>query len=158
MSDSWQSFLDTLSEECRLFNALNEKALALSNALVANVPEVILAAQTELEQARKAMVAMKSRRRAMQQRGFGNMPLASVCQFAPPQIADGLKRRAKELVYHTTALELINSNNRALILGAMERLMAILGVMRRAQGAPLTYKRRGIMPLPDRSMIMSHNA
>ena len=158
MNDTWDAFLGMLTDECALFNALNERAIGLSSALVENVPEKIHAAQAQVEAARKALGIAKSRRRAMQQRGFGNMPLANVCRYAPRGVGSQIKLRSKELTYHTTALELINSNNRALILGSMERLMGVLNVMRRAQAQPLTYKRRGIMPLPERSMLMSHDA
>ena len=158
MSDSWESFLEMLAAECDLFKAVNERALALSLALVENSPAKIHAAQATLEEARKALVVTKSRRRAMQQRGFGTMPLTRVCAYAPRAVANQLARRTRELKYYTTALELVNSNNRALILGAMERLMAIVGVMRRFQAQPLTYKRRGIVPPLDNSMLMSEKA
>lgn len=156
MNDSWESFIDALTEECAAFGAVNEKALEMSVALVQNVPERIHATQRSLEDARKGFVAARARRRAMQQRGFGSLGLQKVAKYAPPASAQQIVARTRQLRYFTTKLELINSNNRALILGAMERLMAIVAVMRRVQMQPLTYKRRGIVPPPERSMIVSH--
>ncbi|MBV8425088.1 MAG: hypothetical protein JO349_07845 [Candidatus Eremiobacteraeota bacterium] len=156
MSDSWESFVEALAEECAAFGAVNEKALEMSVALVQNVPAQIHTAQRSLEDARKGFVAARARRRAMQQRGFGNLGLQKVAKYAPPAIAQQIAARTRQLRYFTIKLELINSNNRALILGAMERLMAIVAVMRRVQMQPLTYKRRGIVPPPERSMIVSH--
>ena len=156
MNDSWQSFVDALAQECAAFGALNERALEMSVALVQNVPEKIHATQRGVEDARKALVAIRSRRRAMQQRGFGNMTLKKVSRYAPPAMAAQIQTRTRQLRYYTIKLELINSNNRALILGAMERLMAIVAVMRRVQMQPLTYKRRGVVTPPDNSMIVSH--
>lgn len=156
MNDSWESFVEALAEECAAFGAVNEKALELSVALVQNVPAQIHAAQRSLEDARKGLVACRARRRGMQQRGFGNIGLSKVAKYAPPVFAQQIATRTRQLRYYTTKLELVNSNNRALILGAMERLMAIVAVMRRVQMQPLTYKRRGIVPPPERSMIVSH--
>jgi len=156
MSDSWESFIEILGRECAAFGAVNEKALEMSVALVQNVPERIHETQRALESARKGLVSARSQRRAMQQRGFGNMSLKKVCRFAPPPAAAQISARMRQLTYYTIKLDLINSNNRALILGAMERLMAIVAVMRRVQMQPLTYKRRGMVPPPDRSMIVSH--
>ena len=156
MNDSWESFIEALSQECAAFSALNEKALEMSIALVQNVPERIHETQRALEDARKAFVGARARRRGMQQRGFGTLTLKKVSTYAPPVIAAQIVGRIRQLTYYTIKLDLINSNNRALILGAMERLMAIVAVMRRVQMQPLTYKRRGIVPPPDRSMIVSH--
>jgi hypothetical protein len=158
MSDSWESFVEALAQECAAFGAVNEKALEMSVALVQNVPERIHASQRTLEEARKALGSARGRRRAMQQRGFGNLSLKKVSRYAPPPIAAQILAGSKQLQYYTIKLGLINSNNRALILGAMERLMAIVAVIRRVQMQPLTYKRRGIVAPPDRSMLVSHNA
>ena len=146
MSDSWESFRDALREECSTFRALNEQAIALSGALVQNQVDPIRRAQDGLERARKAHVAASVRRRAMQQRGFGELSLRDVVTYAPPHLAEEFAHRSAELVYHGTSLEIVNSNNRALILGGMERLMKIVSVMQRAQAKPLPYKRRGIVP------------
>ncbi len=156
MNDSWESFIEALGRECAAFGVVNEKALEMSVALVQNVPERIHETQRALEAARKALVSARAQRRAMQQRGFGNLSLKKVSKFAPPAIAAQLSTRMRQLSYYTIKLDLINSNNRALILGAMERLMAVVAVMRRVQMQPLTYKRRGMVPPPDRSMIVSH--
>ena len=156
MNDSWESFVEALGRECAAFGAVNEKALEMSVALVQNVPERIHETQRALETARKGLVSARAQRRAMQQRGFGNMSLKKVMKFAPPAIGAQLAMRMRQLQYYTIKLDLINSNNRALILGSMERLMAIVAVMRRVQMQPLTYKRRGMVPPPDRSMIVSH--
>jgi flagellar biosynthesis/type III secretory pathway chaperone len=158
MNDSWESFIEVLAQECAAFGAVNEKALEMSVALVQNVPEKIHATQRALEEARKALMVLRSRRRGMQQRGFGNMRLKKVARYAPPPVAAQIMNYVRQLTYYTIKLELVNSNNRALILGAMERLMAIVAVMRRVQSQPLTYKRRGIVPPPERSMIVSHKA
>ena len=156
MSDSWESFIEVLAQECAAFGAVNERALEMSIALVQNVPERIQASQKSLEEARKGLVVARSRRRAMQHRGFGNMSLKKVSRYAPPPIASQIIAATRQLRYYTIKLDLVNSNNRALILGAMERLMAVVAVMRRVQMQPLTYKRRGMVAPPDHSMIVSH--
>jgi len=156
MSDSWESFVEALAQECAAFGAVNEKALEMSVALVQNVPERIHETQRALEEGRKALAAARGRRRAMQQRGFPNLSLKKLSRYAPPPIAAQILAASKQLTYYTIKLDLINSNNRALILGAMERLMAVVAVIRRVQMQPLTYKRRGIVAPPDRSMLMSH--
>lgn len=157
MNDSWETFIEVLGRECAAFGAVNEKALEMSVALVQNVPVRIHETQRALDAARRGLVSARAQRRAMQQRGFGNMSLKKVTKFAPPAVAAQLSMRMRQLQYYTIKLDLINSNNRALILGAMERLMAIVGVMRRVQMHPMTYKRRGMVPPPDRSMIVSHS-
>lgn len=158
MSDSWQSFVDALTNECAAFAAVNERALELSQALVQNLPDSIVACQRALEDSRKQLVTARSRRRGMQHRGFGNLTLKQVARYAPPAISPQITKRIRQLTYFTIRLDLVNSNNRALILGAMERLMAVVAVMRRVQLQPLTYKRRGIVAPPDRSMIVSREA
>ena len=158
MNDSWETFLASMTAECAAFARLNEKALELSQALVENVPDKIMATQKDLESARKDYVAVAQRRRSMQQRGFGKTPLRAICGHAPPHLAGRIFRRASELTHRTISLEIINSNNRALILGQMERLMSVVAVLRRAQAQPLTYKRRGIMPPVEGSMLMSQRA
>jgi hypothetical protein len=158
MNDSWAAFVEVLTQEADAFAVVNERALRLSAALVENSPENIHAAQRALEEARKQLVGLRSRRRGMQLRGFGNLPLKKVARYAPPAAGSRIVAQMRRLRQCTIQLELVNSNNRALILGAMERLMAIVAVMRRAQMQPLTYKRRGIVPPPDHSMIVSHKA
>lgn len=158
MTDSWQSFVEVLATECAAFAAVNDRASELSQALVENSADKIQASQRSLEDARKALVAARSRRRGMQHRGFGALTLKQVARYAPPAIAPQIHNRVRELTYYAIKLDLVNSNNRALILGAMERLMAIVAVMRRVQMQPLTYKRRGVVAPPDRSMIVSREA
>jgi len=158
MNDSWESFLASMTAECAAFARLNEKALDLSQALVENAPDKIMSAQQTLESARKEYLAVAQRRRSMQTRGFGKMSLRQVAQHAPPHLMHRIFRRTSELNHRTVSLEIINNNNRALILGQMERLMNIVAVLRRAQSAPLTYKRRGIMPPVEGSMLMSQKA
>lgn len=158
MSDSWNVFLDVLREECAAFANLNAKAVALSGALVENSATGITQAQEALDAARKAFVGVFGRRRGMQQRGFGGISLRAVCSYAPPHLSAELTQRAAELVYHATSLEIINSNNQALVLGGMERLIKTVAVIQRSQASPLTYKRRGIVPPAESSLIMSKKA
>ncbi|MBV8152534.1 MAG: hypothetical protein JO101_10700 [Candidatus Eremiobacteraeota bacterium] len=158
MNDSWESFRDVLREECTTFRALNEKAIALSTALVENGTEKIRRAQDAIEVARKNFVAASMRRRSMQKRGFGDLALRSVAGYAPPQLRSEIGHRAAELTYLATSLEIVNSNNRALILSGMERLMNVVSVLQRAQAKPLPYKRRGVIPPLNGSVIMSKQA
>ena len=158
MSDSWNVFLGVLREECAAFANLNAKAIAFSNALVENASEGITRAQEDVDAARTAYVAVFGRRRGMQQRGFGGISLRSVCAYAPPHLSGELTQRAAEIVYHATSLQIINSNNKALVLGGMERLIKTVAVIQRAQASPLTYKRRGIVPPAESSLIMSKKA
>ena len=58
-----------------------------------------------------------------------------------------------------TALSITNGNNKALILGGMDRLVKIVNVMQKASTEQTgTYKRRGTVPVTDGSVLVSRRA
>ena len=66
---------------------------------------------------------------------------------------------AQEITVRGIALQLTVSNNKALILAGMERLARTVAVMQRAgTEQPGTYKRRGTVPPPSGSVIVSRRA
>jgi hypothetical protein len=64
-----------------------------------------------------------------------------------------------ELGTHGIALRLTVSNNKSLILAGMDRLARTVAVLQRAGTEQTgTYRRRGVVPPPDGSVIVSRRA
>jgi hypothetical protein len=155
----WQTFADLLAEENRLLGALGDAALRLTDALVANDPDGIEAAERRGEAQRVLHGTAYAQRIAMQKRGFGELTLPQVCAYAPPAIRRTMYGCAHELRTRGIALKLTVSNNKALILAGMERLARTVAVLQRAGTEQTgTYRRRGIVPPPDGSVIVSRRA
>jgi hypothetical protein len=96
---------------------------------------------------------------AMQRRGFGALTLQQVCAYAPPALRRGLHASAHEIGVRTIGLQITVQNNRALILAGMERLARTVAVLQRAGTEQTgTYRRRGVVPPPDGSVIVSRKA
>lgn len=84
------------------------------------------------------------------------MPLQTVCAYAPPQMALEFNQRVSELLTYSTALKITNSNNKAIILAGMDRLMKTVAIMQEhAQQNTGTYRRRGRPRRVDTSVIVS---
>jgi hypothetical protein len=155
----WQKFADLLAEENRLLGALSEAALRLTDALVANDPEAIDAAERRVEAQRVLHGTAYAQRVAMQRRGFGTLTLHQVCAYAPPALRRAMYGCVHELGIRGISLKLTVSNNKALILAGMERLARTVAVLQRAGTEQTgTYRRRGVVPPPDGSVIVSRRA
>lgn len=159
MSDSWESFAEVLLEETTQLRRVNDASEQLTRALVANDPVRISSSERVLDEARKAFSAAAGRRRGMQVRGFGTMTLRQVCAYAPRELAPTLNQRFSELATGSISLRITTSNNKALIASGLERLMKITAIMQRAASdQPGTYKRRGFVPPPTNSVLVSSSA
>jgi hypothetical protein len=155
----WQRFAELLGEENRSLGALEDAALRLTDALVRNEPDAIDAAERRVEAQRVLHGTAYAQRVAMQQRGFGKLTLAQVCAYAPPALRRSMYAAVKELETRGVALRLTVSNNKALILAGMERLARTVAVLQRAGTEQTgTYRRRGVVPPPDGSVLVSRRA
>jgi FlgN protein len=157
--NEWQRFGTMIAEECRALNELGAAALALTDALVANEPEAVEAAERRVEARRVLHGTAYAQRIAMQRRGFGTLTLAQVCAYAPPALRRQFYAIAHELQTSTAALKMTVSNNKSLILAGMERLARTVAVLQRAGTEQTgTYRRRGVVPPPDGSVLVSRKA
>jgi hypothetical protein len=159
VSDSWDAFAGALQEESVLLRRTHQAALVLTKALVKNDPNDILAAERALDSARRDYHAASGKRRGMQIRGFGSMTLRQVCMYAPRPLWPVLNQRVVELTTTSIGLRLTNNNNKALISNGMQRLMKITTALQKAASeGPRTYKRRGYVPPPTNSVLVSSKA
>jgi len=159
MSDSWNSFADMLRAERDQIRVLNVIAMELTNALVENDTTAISLAERKLEVEQSRHNAVFLRRVETQKRGFGDMTIASVIAYAPREIAWNLYGDMCEIQVSTRGLALTNENNKSLILAGMDRLMRTVAFIQRAgTEQPGTYKRRGTVPPPDGSVLVSRRA
>jgi hypothetical protein len=159
MGDSWETFAGALSEESAALTRVNDTAHKLTQALVQSVPAEILSAEKALDTARRAYQTASAKRRGMQTRGFGQMTLRQVCAYAPRRLAGPLNQRLYELTTLSIGLKITANNNKALIVGGLDRLMQITAALQKAANqTPATYKRRGFIPPPTNSVLVSSRA
>jgi hypothetical protein len=159
MSDSWEAFSAALHEESAALARVHEAGLRMTEALIHNVPAEITLADRGLDGARKAFQASSSKRRGMMVRGFGKMTLRQVCRYAPRRLAPTLGQRLYELTTLSISVKITSGNNKSLIAAGMERLIKITTAMQKAANAePQTYKRRGFIPPPTNSVLLSSRA
>lgn len=159
MNDSWNSFADMLRAERDQLRVLNTVAVELTNALVEDSADAISLAERKLEVEQSRHNAVFVRRTETQKRGFGDMSIASVIAYAPREIAWNLYGDMCEIQVSTHALGITNENNKALIVAGMDRLMKTVAIIQRAgTEQPGTYKRRGTVPPPDGSVLVSRRA
>lgn len=159
MSDSWEAFSGALSEESAALARVHEAGLRLTEALIHNSPPEITLADRCLDGARKAFQASSSKRRSMMVRGFGKMTLRQVCRYAPRRLAPTFGQRLYELTTLSINVKITSGNNKALIAAGMERLIKITTAMQKAANSePKTYKRRGFIPPPTNSVLLSSRA
>lgn len=159
MKDSWDTFLSALTEESEHLMRVNACALALTQALVTNNAPQITVAERALEAARTAFSSASAKRRGMQVRGFGALTLHQVSGYAPRRQANVINQRVSELMTQSISLGITQNNNKALITAGLERLIGVTGVIQRAANDDGgTYKRRGFVPAPSNSVIMSSRA
>jgi hypothetical protein len=159
MSDSWETFVAALSEEATQLRGVGDAAQRLTQALVANDIAWIAQAERELDTVRRSYQSASGKRRGMQVRGFGTMTLRQVCGYAPQRMWPVLNQRIAEIATTSIALGITTNNNKALIMSGMERLMKVTSVLQKAAGdGPGTYKRRGMIPPPSNSVLVSSKA
>ncbi|MBV9272133.1 MAG: hypothetical protein JO165_13650 [Candidatus Eremiobacteraeota bacterium] len=154
--DSWGAFAQALADESAGIAHLQKSAHALTEALVDGDPEKILAADANLNAARDEYQNACGKRRGMQARGFGTMTLRQVCQYAPRQYAGQFNQRLAEITFGSIQLGITISNNKALIVAGMDRLVRVTAKLQEcATERTGIYKRRGYVRKPDASVIMS---
>jgi hypothetical protein len=159
MSDSWDAFAAGLAEESVALRHVHDCAQRLTKALVQNEIPLIATAERELDAARRAYQAISGKRRGMQVRGFGTLTLRQVCGYAPRSMWPTLNQRVVELATTSIGLGITNGNNKALIMSGMKRLMKITSALQKAANdSPRTYKRRGFVPPPSNSVLVSSKA
>jgi len=159
MSDSWDAFSAALHEESAALARVHEAGLRLTEALVRNDIAEITTAERALDGARRAFTASSVKRRNMMSRGFGKMSLRQVCRYAPRRLAPTFGQRLYELTTLSINVKITNGNNKALIAAGMERLIKITSAMQKsANSEPKTYKRRGFVPPPTNSVLLSSRA
>lgn len=155
----WRMFSELLAEENRLLADVQSAALALTDALVKNDPAEIEATERQLEARRVLHGTVYARRIAMQKRGFGDQTLQQVCAYAPRGLRAHLFATTHEILTRGIGLKLTIDNNRALILAGLDRLAKTVAVLQRAGTEdPRTYRRRGTIPPPTGSVIVSRRA
>ncbi len=155
----WQRFMALLDDERRHLRELGEAALAMTDALVRNDPDVVENTQRLVEARRVLHGTAYAQRIAMQRRGFGTLTLRQVCAYAPPPLRRTVYGAVRDIETQSIALRLTVSNNKALILAGMDRLKRTVAVLQRAGTEQTgTYRRRGIVPPPDGSVLVSRRA
>lgn len=159
MSDSWETFAGALGEESAALGRVHEAALRLTDVLVKNRAAEIMLAEKALDGARRAYQTVSAKRRGMQARGFGKMTLRQVCAYAPRRLAPMLNQRLYELTTYSIGLRITSNNNKSLIASGMDRLMKVTTELQRAANeGPKTYRRRGFIPPPTNSVLLSSRA
>jgi hypothetical protein len=154
--DSWEAFGIALRDESAALQRLGAAAIHLTQVLVDGSPESILESDRALNAARAVHQAACSKRRGMQVRGFGPMTLQQVCRYAPRHIAPYLNKALAELTYGSISLGITISNNKALIVAGLQRLVDITHKMQEcATERTGVYKRRGYIAPPGASVLVS---
>lgn len=156
---SWEAFSSALADESRLLGELGTAALAMTSALASGTPADVESTERKLEAQRVLYSHAHTTRTSMQQRGFGPLTLQQVCAYAPAPLRRGVYSSLHEITTRGISLQLTVSNNKALILAGMERLTKTVEILQQTMTEqPGTYKRRGIVPPSNGSVIVSRNA
>ena len=156
---SWDSFRVLLQEESRLLGELNTVALAMSDALVHKDLDRINATERRLEGQRILHHTARRARLQMQSTGFGELTLEQVCAYAPGPMRRVFQQISRDMAIKGISLAMTVNNNKALILAGMERLQKTVELIHDAMTEKTgTYKRRGIVPKQNSSVIVSRKA
>ena len=157
--DSWAAFGEALRQEAAMLARVDAAALVLTNALVRNEIRGIEGANAQLERDRIGHQLAAKARQTMQRRGFGTLTLQQVISYAPRPLALRLRGYSAELTYRAISLGITTKNNKRLILSGMDRLLKVVMLLQRSVAdQPRTYKRRGFVPPPDNSILVSSRA
>ena len=158
-ADSWDAFVQALTDETQALARVKECAGEMTRVLIGGDPLAISIAERKLDGQRIAYARTTSVRRGMQARGFGPMTLKQVCGYAPRPIALQMHHRLSELATLSIGVGLTVANNKALIQSGMDRLMKITGALQKASSDDAgTYRRRGFVPPPRNSVLVSSSA
>jgi hypothetical protein len=158
-ADSWRAYGDMLAAENKALAQLGAAALEMTQALAGGKPRDIEAADKKVNAYRVVFTVAHDRRMQMQKRGFGDLTLAQVCLYAPAPMRRPLAALVRDMEIRGIALRITISNNKALILAGMERLQRVVRVLQESMSEkPGTYKRRGIVPPPSGSVLVSRKA
>lgn len=159
MSASWDAFRMLLQEESRYLGELGAAALSMTEALVHDNPEEITTAERRLEGQRLLHAQAQAKRAHMQTTGFGELTLEQVCAYAPATHRVVFQNLSRELTVRGISLAMTVTNNKALILSGMERLQKTVALIQASMTETTgTYKRRGNVPKPAGSVIVSRKA
>jgi hypothetical protein len=159
MSASWDGFRGLLQEETRLLGELNTVAIAMTDALVQRDVDRINASERKLEGQRILHQTARRKRLQMQVAGFGELTLEQVCAYAPGPMRRGFQQLSREMSIKGISLAITVNNNKALILAGMDRLQKTVEAIHEAMTESTgTYKRRGTVPKPNSSVIVSRKA
>ncbi len=155
-NDSWEVFAEMLAEESAALGRLNSAAAFLTQVLVDGTPEQIMEADRRLNVARSVHSAATSKRRGMQVRGFGQMTLLQVCNYAPRHLAARFNQRLAEISFGSTSLGITLGNNKSLIVAGLERLVKITSKLQENMSERTgVYKRRGFVAPVGASVLVS---
>jgi hypothetical protein len=155
----WQQFAKLVGDENRRLAELNVAALRLTDALVRNDPAAIETAERRVEAHRVLHGTAYAQRIAMQRTGFGTLTLDQVCAYAPASLRRWMYGTVAQLSTRGAELRLTVSNNKSLIVAGLERLARTVAVLQRAGTEQTgTYRRRGVVPPPEGSVIVSRRA
>ena len=156
---SWDAFRALLQEEGRLLGELNTVALAMTDGLVKKDLDKINASERRLEGQRILHQQARKKRLQMQKAGFGDLTLEQVCAYAPGPMRRAFQQLSREMSIKGISLSITIDNNKALILAGMERLQKTVELIHEAMTETTgTYKRRGIVPKAQGSVIVSRRA
>jgi hypothetical protein len=159
VSSSWDGFRALLQEESRLLGELNTVALAMTDGLVKKDLDKINASERRLEGQRILHQQARKKRQQMQRAGFGELTLEQVCAYAPGPMRRAFGQLSREMSIKGISLSITIDNNKALILAGMERLQKTVELIHEAMTETTgTYKRRGIVPKGNSSVIVSRKA
>ena len=159
MSASWEGFRALLQEETRLLGELNNMALTMTDALVQRDIEKLNITERRLEGQRILHEQARRKRVEMQRAGFGELTLEQVCTYAPAPMRRGFLQLSRELTIRGISLAMTLHNNKTLIIAGMDRLQKTVQLIHDAMVESTgTYKRRGNVPKPSGSVIVSRKA
>ena len=156
---SWDAFRALLQEEGRLLGELNTVALAMTDGLVKKDLDKINASERRLEGQRILHQQARKKRLQMQKAGFGDLTLEQVCAYAPGPMRRAFQQLSREMSIKGISLSITINNNKALLIAGMERLEKTVQLMHDTMiESTGTYKRRGVVPKSDGSVIVSRKA
>jgi hypothetical protein len=155
-NESWETFAAVLSDEAASLLQVNAAAVYLTQVLVDGSPEAILEADNRVNAARLRHQNASTKRRSMQLRGFGSMPLQQVCGYAPRSMSPRFNQLLAQLSWGSISLGITVANNKSLIVAGLERLVQITSKMQQSASERTgVYKRRGYVAAPGASVLVS---
>jgi len=138
---------------------LNVAALSMTDALVQRDVDRITLMERKLESNRILHDQARRKRLAMQRQGFGDLTIEQVCNYAPGAVRRGFQQLSRDLTIKSISLAITLNNNKTLIQAGMDRLRNTVQLIHDSMTESTgTYKRRGIVPKAQGSVIVSRRA